>query len=146
VGVFLATEFDQMPYPTVGRAASACQSRLREPHHQAGRVGDIILASTLLVITLPLMVLTAIAIKCDSRGPVLVREERRDPRGRRFFAFKFRSTVYRSAQPWRVDPEVTFVGSIIRFLSVDKLPQLINVLRGEMTCVTGNPECLFLLE
>jgi putative colanic acid biosynthesis UDP-glucose lipid carrier transferase len=119
---------------------------LREPRHQAGRAGDIVLASILLIITLPLMVMTAIAIKCDSRGPVLVREERRAPLGRRFFAFKFRSTVYRSAPIWRADPEVTFVGSIIRFLGVDKLPQLINVLRGEMTCVTGDPEYLFFLE
>jgi putative colanic acid biosynthesis UDP-glucose lipid carrier transferase len=119
---------------------------LREQHHQAGRVGDIVLASTLLVIILPLMIVTAIAIKCDSRGPVLVREERRDLRGRRFFAFKFRSTIYRRMPIWRVDPQVTVVGGIIRFLSVDKLPQLVNVLRGEMTCVPGDQEYLFFLE
>lgn len=107
---------------------------------------DIVLAGILLVIILPLMIITAIAIKCDSRGPVLLREERRDLRGRRFFAFKFRSTVYRRVPMWPVDPQVTFVGSIIRFLSVDKLPQLINVLRGEMTCVPGDPEYLFFLE
>lgn len=95
---------------------------------------------------MPLMVMTAIAIKCDSRGPVLVREERHDLRGRRFFAFRFRSTVYRSASILRVDPHVTFVGSIIRFLGIDRLPQLINVLRGEMTCVPGDPEYLFFLE
>jgi lipopolysaccharide/colanic/teichoic acid biosynthesis glycosyltransferase len=128
------------------KAAPAGQSQLREPHHQAGRVGDIVLASIVLIFTLPLMIMAAIAIKCESRGPVLVREERRDRRGRRFFAFKFRSTVCRSALIRRVDPEVTFVGGIIRFLSVDKLPQLINVLRGEMTCLTGDPEYLFFLE
>jgi lipopolysaccharide/colanic/teichoic acid biosynthesis glycosyltransferase len=119
---------------------------LHESHHQAGRVGDIVLASILLFITLPLMVMTAVAIKCDSRGPILVREERRDRRGRRFFAFKFRSTVYRNAPIWYVDPEATFVGGIIRFLSIDKLPQLINVLRGEMTCLPSHPEHLFFLE
>jgi lipopolysaccharide/colanic/teichoic acid biosynthesis glycosyltransferase len=117
---------------------------LREPHHQAGRAGDVVVASMILIATLPLMVMVAVAISCGSRGPILVREQRRDRRGRRFFAFKFRSTVHRGALT--VDPEVTFVGSIICFPNIDRLPQLINVLRGEMTCVLGDPEYLFFLE
>ena len=76
----------------------------------------------------------------------MVREERRDPRGRRFFAFKFRSIVYLNASISASQLEVTFVGSVIRFVSIDKLPQLINVLRGEMTCVPGDAEYLFFLE
>jgi lipopolysaccharide/colanic/teichoic acid biosynthesis glycosyltransferase len=108
----------------------------------ASRRTDRFIACVLLLVTLPLMVFAAIAIKCDSRGPVLVREERRDPRGRRFFALKFRSTVHTSA-----DLEVvTFVGSIIRFLRIDNLPQLVNALRGEMTCVADDPDYLFFLD
>jgi lipopolysaccharide/colanic/teichoic acid biosynthesis glycosyltransferase len=108
----------------------------------AARVSDRLVAGMLLLVTLPLMVLTAIAIKCDSRGPVFAREERRDPRGRRFFALKFRSTVETSAGL----EVVTFVGSIIRLLRIDNLPQLINVLRGEMTCVVDDPDYLFFLD
>jgi lipopolysaccharide/colanic/teichoic acid biosynthesis glycosyltransferase len=112
-----------------------------------GRVSDRLIASVVLLVTLPLMALTAIAIKCDSRGPVLVREERRDPCGRRFFAIKFRSTVDTGGPPVRrVAQQTTFVGSIIRYLRIDNLPQLFNVLRGEMTCVAGDPDYLFFLE
>lgn len=71
-------------------------------------MGAIVLASILLVIMLPLIIITAIAIKCDSSGPVLVRKERRDLRGCRFSALKFRSTVYYQVPIWRVDPQVRF--------------------------------------
>lgn len=98
---------------------------------------DLVLASVLLLVTLPLAILVAIAIKLDSRGPILVREPRVDRRGRRFFALKFRITGD-SGSPGNAD--ITFVGSIIHFLRIDNLPQLINVLRGEMTCMIGAPD------
>ena len=121
-------------------------SSLHERRILAGHVRNRLIASVLLLVTLPLMALAAIAIKCDSRGPVLVREERRDPRGRRFFALKFRSTVHTSPPVCGVDQQVTFVGSIIRYLRIDNLPQLINVLSGEMTCVVDDPDYLFFLD
>ena len=119
---------------------------LPDPRHRAERLGDLVVASALLLFTLPLMTIVAIAIKCDSRGPIFCWEERVDLRGRRFSAFKFRSTVQRQPVGPGIEPEVTFVGGIIRFLRIDNLPQLINVLRGEMTCIVGGSDHLFFLE
>ena len=89
------------------------------------------------------MIFVAIAIKCDSRGPILIREPRIDRRGRRFLALKFRITSG-SSSLGRAD--VTFVGNIIHFLRIDDLPQLLNVLRGEMTCVSRDRDDLFFLD
>jgi lipopolysaccharide/colanic/teichoic acid biosynthesis glycosyltransferase len=121
-------------------------TRLPDPRHRAIRSGDLVVASVLFLITLPLMILVAIAIKCDSRGPIFSREERLYPRGYRFFALKFRSTVHEERPSRGVEPEVTFVGGIMRFLRIDNLPQLVNVVRGEMTCVASDPDHLFFLE
>lgn len=108
-----------------------------------GRASDLIVAPTLLFVTLPLMLIVAIAIKCDSRGPVFIREERIDGGGHRFLAIRFRITVHRERSGPLGDPEMTFIGSVIRFLRIDSLPQLVNVLRGEMTCAAGE---VFFLE
>jgi lipopolysaccharide/colanic/teichoic acid biosynthesis glycosyltransferase len=116
-------------------------SRLR-----ARRLGDVVVASVLVVVTLPLMMIVAIAIKCDSRGPIFSREERLDRQGGRFFALKFRSTLQEDPPIRDCGASVSFVGRIIRFLWIDNLPQLVNVLRGEMTCFAGDPNQLFFLE
>jgi len=105
-------------------------------------MANVAFAGVLLIVTLPLMILVAIAIKLDSRGPILVREPRVDRRGRRFLALRFRITADGSPR----EAEVTFVGNIIHYLRVDNLPQLSNVLRGEMTCFTGDSDCTFLLD
>jgi lipopolysaccharide/colanic/teichoic acid biosynthesis glycosyltransferase len=109
-------------------------------------MSDIVLASFLLLLALPLMILVAIAISCDSRGPVLVWEQRVGPRGRQFWALKFRSTAHRAGAYLYGEPEATFVGGIIHTLRLDPLPQLVNVLRGEMTCLPADPGHLFFLE
>jgi lipopolysaccharide/colanic/teichoic acid biosynthesis glycosyltransferase len=110
------------------------------------RFGDLVIACALIAIFLPLMIVLAIAIKCDSRGPVLVWEQRAGPRGRQFWALKFRSTVHRAGVCLYDEREATFVGGTIHALRFDALPQLVNVLRGEMTCLPFDPGHLFFLE
>jgi exopolysaccharide biosynthesis polyprenyl glycosylphosphotransferase len=109
------------------------------------RVLDVVAATLLLVATLPLSVLTALLIKLDSQGPVLYRQERVGLDGRIFTLCKFRSmrTDAEEAGPaWAVhrDPRVTRVGGLIRRLRIDELPQLFNVLSGEMSLVGPRPE------
>jgi exopolysaccharide biosynthesis polyprenyl glycosylphosphotransferase len=99
----------------------------------------------LLVFTLPLMLLTTLAIHCDSRGPALYRQERVGLHGRPFTVLKFRSmrTDAEARGPvWAAqrDPRVTRVGSFIRMTRIDELPQLLNVLRGEMSFIGPRPE------
>jgi len=110
---------------------------------RAGRIGDLLLGSVLLLVTLPLAIFVAIAIKLDSPGPILVRERRIDRYGRRFFTLKFRITGDSGSSG---SADITFVGNIIHFLRIDNLPQLINVLRGEMTCMTGDSDSPFFLD
>jgi lipopolysaccharide/colanic/teichoic acid biosynthesis glycosyltransferase len=91
------------------------------------------------------MVFTALAIKLDSPGPVLYRQERAGLRDRRFTLCKFRSMrvdAERLGPVWasQHDPRITRVGSFIRKVRIDELPQLINVLRGEMSLVGPRPE------
>jgi lipopolysaccharide/colanic/teichoic acid biosynthesis glycosyltransferase len=120
------------------------------PHPK--RVSDIMLASTLLMATLPLMFFVALAIKFDSAGPVFCRQERVGLRGRRFAVFKFRSIrapVEADGCPvWVEMPDhwVTRVGGFIRWTGINELPQLLNVLRGEMSIVGPRPERPFFVE
>ena len=109
------------------------------------RTGDILLSLLLLLFTLPLMVVTALLIKLDSPGPVLYRKERVGLHGRPFILLKFRSMrvdaeargpVWATAR----DPRVTRVGASIRLLRIDELPQLFNVLRGQMSFIGPRPE------
>jgi lipopolysaccharide/colanic/teichoic acid biosynthesis glycosyltransferase len=118
----------------------------REVQLPQPRFADLILACCLIVLCLPLMTLVAIAIKCDSRGPVLIWEQRIRPSGRQFWALKFRCAVHRARVTPDAEPEVTLVGGIIRHLRIDTLPQLVNILRGEMTCLPADPDYQFFLE
>jgi len=112
----------------------------------ARRVGDIVISLLLLALTLPLMIVTAIAIRFDSPGPVLYRQRRTGLGGSVFTLFKFRSMrtdAEAAGQPiWAAtdDPRVTRVGNFIRRLRIDELPQLFNVLRGEMSIIGPRPE------
>jgi len=110
------------------------------------RLPDLTIACGLIVLLLPLMIIVAVAIKCDSRGPILVWQLRRRAPGRDFWALKFRCAVWDAGCRPSAQPEATFVGSIIRYLRIDTLPQLINVLRGEMTCLPADPDYQFFLE
>ncbi len=111
----------------------------------ARRLFDIALSLVMLAATLPLMVLTAVAIRLDSPGPVLYRQERVGLHGRCFTLLKFRSmrTDAEALGPvWAAqrDPRTTRVGSFIRLVRIDELPQLFNVLRGEMSFIGPRPE------
>jgi lipopolysaccharide/colanic/teichoic acid biosynthesis glycosyltransferase len=109
------------------------------------RLTDIVLSLVLLVFTLPLMLLTAVLIRLDSPGPALYRQERVGLHGRPFTVLKFRSmrTDAEARGPvWAAqrDPRVTRIGSFIRLTRIDELPQLLNVLRGEMSFIGPRPE------
>jgi Undecaprenyl-phosphate glucose phosphotransferase len=113
----------------------------------AKRAIDIILASFALVALSPLLLLVILAIKLDSRGPVLFRQYRNGFNGRRFSIYKFR-TMYvlengvSIKQAQRNDPRLTRVGRVLRITSIDELPQLFNVLNGEMSLVGPRPHAV----
>jgi Undecaprenyl-phosphate glucose phosphotransferase len=114
----------------------------------AKKLEDVILASLILIVTMPLLILVALAIKLDSAGPVLFRQPRLGFNGQPFDLLKFR-TMYAAAtdtagrqQAMRNDPRFTRVGAWLRCRSIDELPQLVNVLRGEMSLVGPRPHAL----
>jgi lipopolysaccharide/colanic/teichoic acid biosynthesis glycosyltransferase len=104
----------------------------------ARRVGDFVAACALIAFTLPLMAIVAIAIKCDSLGPVFERRQCVGIGGRRFDALSFRTTLHAVEDAdltWHRVPHMTRVGPYLRYTRVDDLPQLFNVLRGEMSII-----------
>jgi sugar transferase (PEP-CTERM system associated) len=107
---------------------------------------DILFALLTLILVLPVLLLTAVAIKCEGYGAILYRQERVGLRGNVFVLLKFRSMTEdaeRDGSPvWAAkrDPRVTRVGWFIRKLRIDELPQLYNVLRGDMSFVGPRPE------
>jgi sugar transferase (PEP-CTERM system associated) len=110
------------------------------------RTFDILCSSVLLVLTSPVMLLAVLAIRLDSPGPIIYRQERVGKGGRGFMCLKFRSMrsdaerdgVARWAS--KNDSRVTRVGSFIRKTRIDELPQLVSVLKGEMSLVGPRPE------
>jgi sugar transferase (PEP-CTERM system associated) len=116
------------------------------------RVFDILFATVLCIVSAPIMLLAALCIKLESRGPVLYRQERVGLGGRSFSIAKFRSMrtdAEGDGKPrWasKNDDRVTRVGHIIRKLRIDELPQLLNVLRGDMSLVGPRPERPFFVD
>jgi sugar transferase (PEP-CTERM system associated) len=112
----------------------------------AKRIFDIIASSILLFMTLPVMLLTATLIRLEGPGPILYRQERVGEAGRTFLLLKFRSmredAEADGTPQWAShdDARCTRVGRIIRALRIDELPQLLNVLRGQMSFVGPRPE------
>ncbi len=119
------------------------------------RALDLVVASIALVFAAPVMLITAILIKLDSPGPVLFYQPRVGKWGKEFYCYKFRS-MYIDAEERikelraqneadgpifkiKRDPRITRVGRIIRKLSIDELPQIFNVLKGEMSLVGPRP-------
>jgi undecaprenyl-phosphate galactose phosphotransferase/putative colanic acid biosynthesis UDP-glucose lipid carrier transferase len=108
------------------------------------RALDIIVASVALMFFLPVMALTAIAIKLDSSGPVIFRQLRKGFNGQPFVMFKFRTMTVQEngpvvAQATPDDPRVTAIGRLLRSASIDELPQLLNVLKGDMSLIGPRP-------
>jgi sugar transferase (PEP-CTERM system associated) len=123
---------------------SGTSGRLRLYRH-ARRLFDIVFSAVGLLLALPVMAITAIAIKLDSRGPVIYKQERVGERNRTFTIMKFRSMrldAESTGPVWaeRDDPRITRVGRVIRKLRIDELPQFVNIIRGEMAVIGPRPE------
>jgi lipopolysaccharide/colanic/teichoic acid biosynthesis glycosyltransferase len=125
----------------------------------AKRVFDVVAASTMLIFALPAMFFIAVIMFSTDRGPILFGHERIGHNGKRFRCLKFRSMVvdsqaalarhlelfplaraeWEASQKLRDDPRITGIGRFLRVTSLDELPQLINVIRGEMSLVGPRP-------
>jgi lipopolysaccharide/colanic/teichoic acid biosynthesis glycosyltransferase len=104
----------------------------------ARRLGDLAAACSLIAFTLPLMAIVAIAIKCDSTGPIFERQQCIGIGGRRFEALNFRTTLHAVEdvdRGWHRAPQMTRLGPYLRYAGINALPQLFNVLRGEMSII-----------
>jgi len=116
------------------------------------RLFDMVFATLLIGLTLPLMLLTSVLIRLESAGPILYRQERVGLNGRLFNVVKFRSMrtdAEKDGQPrWAAltDDRVTRIGRIIRKLRIDELPQLFSVLGGDMSLVGPRPERPFFVD
>jgi exopolysaccharide biosynthesis polyprenyl glycosylphosphotransferase len=111
------------------------------------RLFDILVSSTLLIVLSPLLAAIALAVRLGSNGPALFKQERVGLDGKQFTMYKFRSMITGAEKHdeeaglgIRKDPRRTRVGAVIRKLSLDELPQLLNVLRGDMSLVGPRPE------
>lgn len=129
------------------------------PASRASRLLDIVVALAMLILLSPVMLITAISIAILSPGPILFRQWRVGQNGKRFRCYKFRSMrvdaeqhlasllaarpellrEWQSSQKLSQDPRITPIGAFLRQSSIDELPQLFNVLRGEMSVVGPRP-------
>jgi len=102
---------------------------------------DFSLSTTMMVLSAPVCLLIALAIKLEDRGPVFYRQERWGRGGTRFKAYKFRTMVPNSDQDYGLklaeenDSRITKVGRVLRAMGLDELPQILNILRGDMSFV-----------
>ncbi len=110
------------------------------------RVVDMIGATVGIIITSPIMLVAAILVKLTSRGPIIFKQERVGLHNKPFYMYKFRSMEIQEAKEekkaWTVknDPRVTGIGKFLRRTSLDELPQLFNILKGDMSLVGPRPE------
>lgn len=101
---------------------------------------DLILALILVILLSPLMIIIAIMIKIDSKGPVIFKQIRSGKNNKNFTLYKFRSMIYNNnLYDTSVEDQVTKVGKILRKTSLDELPQLFNILKGEMSFIGPRP-------
>jgi len=117
----------------------------------AKRVCDVIGSSLLMLLGLPILLIIALLIIVDSRGPIFFHQERVGQNGKLFWMFKFR-TMQSTASPYDLsprtsdDPRITRIGKLLRVTSFDELPQLLNVLQGNMSLVGPRPEMPFIVD
>lgn len=115
-------------------------------NHTVKKISDIVVSVIAIIITSPIMLITAIAIKLTSPGPVIFKQERIGYKQEPFTMYKFRSMKVQNKDEekseWTTpdDPRKTRVGEFIRKTSIDELPQFFNVLKGEMSVVGPRPE------
>lgn len=109
------------------------------------RVIDVVISFFALILLSPILLLTMLAIKIDSKGPILFKQERIGKDGKVFRIYKFRSMIVGAEKigsknySFKGDPRVTRVGRFIRATSIDELPQLVNILKGEMSIIGPRP-------
>ena len=140
---------DTLPYATLGQLGKLTTVQvLHRPLSLADqvikRVFDFVVAATASVVLMPLLALTAAAIKLNSRGPAIFSQTRHGYNNKTIRVFKFRTMTtledgYEFRQATRHDPRITRAGRILRRTNIDELPQLGNVLRGEMSIVGPRP-------
>ena len=109
------------------------------------RFSDIFFSIVLLIISTPIIIIVAIFIKLDSKGPVFFVQDRSGLNGKTFKMIKFRGMVNNASEigpelTQRDDPRITRVGKILRRTSIDEIPQMFNVLKGDMSLVGPRPE------
>jgi len=116
------------------------------------RLMDIIISLIILLLGSPVLILVAIAIKIDSKGPVFFKQERLGQNAKPFNVLKFRSMIHNAEKltgpVWsqKDDPRITRMGKFVRRVRLDEVPQMINVLKGEMSLVGPRPERAFFVE
>ncbi len=119
------------------------------------RLFDLVIATGMLLLLWPVMLVTALAIRLDTPGPIILKQPRVGENGKLFTLYKFRSMVQNADQQtpngrqWHKrpdDPRITRVGRFIRRTSIDELPQLFNVLKGDMSMVGPRPELPAIVE
>ena len=151
-----AEEFAGVPMITMR------QPTLNAFERHVKRAFDLALATVGLVLALPVMALTALAIRLDTPGPAVYKQPRVAEGGKRFQMYKFRSMIEGADQQLeeqihftehgellfkqRDDPRITHVGKFLRRFSLDELPQFVNVLKGEMSLVGPRPELPWIVE
>ena len=107
------------------------------------RALDFLVAAVALILSSPISLVVAIAIKLDGKGPIIFKQERTGYKGKTFNCYKFRTmkveTHDKNGRELTHDERCTRVGNIIRKLSVDELPQLVNILKGDMSLIGPRP-------
>jgi exopolysaccharide biosynthesis polyprenyl glycosylphosphotransferase len=148
VGTLGAVLADVSLNPTTSPGAQLQEPSGCVPIGRSKDVVDFVLSGVLLVFLAPLIALIAIAIKIDSPGPVFFRQRRAGRNGEEFIIYKFR-TMYANhssdsggLQATRGDIRVTRIGRFTRHTSIDEIPQLINVLKGEMSLIGPRPHAI----
>jgi lipopolysaccharide/colanic/teichoic acid biosynthesis glycosyltransferase len=146
----------RVPVPTDLTGAVGGSGSLRTPVHRSAsraaaarsrskRTLDVLLSGAMLLVSLPVALAVAVAIKLNDRGPVFYRQERWGADGLLFRVFKFRTMVADSDRRYGVrqakhdDDRITRIGRVLRKTGLDELPQLLNILKGEMSFVGPRP-------
>jgi lipopolysaccharide/colanic/teichoic acid biosynthesis glycosyltransferase len=145
----------ELPFPPWLLRTPATSAAARRRYDRTKRALDVAVAATALVLSSPLWLVCALAIKLDSPGPIIFAQRRSGRGGRRFVMYKFRTMVadaearrgelaQLNERQWpdfkiRHDPRITRIGALLRRASLDELPQLWNVLRGDMSLVGPRP-------
>lgn len=158
LALFRATADEFAGLPMINLRAPA----LNNVQRLTKRLTDLILSSVLLILASPIMLVIAILVRFDSDGPIFYRQQRVGENGYPFGMYKFRSMVVNADEKRskvfkrdekgnlihksQNDPRVTKIGKFIRRTSIDELPQLINVFKGEMSLVGPRPEMPWVIE